>query len=802
MDVGGVEIPKSIADLPATKPRWISTPMKRVEDPLLLTGRAEMIDDVELPGMLHCAILRSPHAHAAIKSIDVSEAEKVLGVAAIITGHDAQVWPVPNAHIAFCLPLDKVRYVGQPVAAVAASNRYVAEDAVERIKVEYEPLTVVADAYAATQPGAPVIFEQLPENIVWQKAFTWGDVDQAFQEADQVFSEKFHWHRTSGHPIETGGCIGQWEPVEETVTIRGPIQMPAWRESMAAPFGLPANKVRAIGHWHGASFGSKGGPHGPMLTTLLSRKLGGRPVKYIEDRMEHLVGGLTQSWERYYEASIAVKSDGRVTGLKVKLLEDGGASPMGGSPAIAELKPLACFTGCYTIPVASYEMKLVVTNRAPGALYRGAGPPPHYVMLESMMDIAARGLGMDPAEIRRKNFIPPDKFPYIIPSGNEYDSGEYEKTLDTVLQMADYRSLRREQEEARKQGRYLGIGIVSTIEPGGPSWNVVGQAGFIPGNMFMEGATLAFDMLGKLTVRVGFPHQGQGQYTFVTQILADYFALEPSDIRVVGLDSLSSAQGYGPGGSRMAVVLTGAVLGAAERLKAKFTKVAAKLMEASPHDVEMMDGKFRIKGVPGAELTLQQVLGAMLTRVEFLPADVDPNPQETYVYTTPNRDMPDEQGRCKSYLTAANAVHLALIELDPDTGKVDVLKYYIADDCGTRLNPATVEGMIQGGMAQGLGAALLEEYVYDDQAQMLSSTYMDYLLPTIHEVPMTEKATLVTPSPFTGLGAKGTGEGAIHTAPAAILCAVNDALLPFGVRATETPATPLRVWNLIQQGRG
>ena len=428
------------------------------------------------------------------------------------------------------------------------------------------------------------------------------------------------------------------------------------------------------------------------------------------------------------------------------------------------------------------------------------GPPPHNLVLEQLMDIAARGIGMDPAEIRRKNFIPPGAFPYTIPSGNEYDSGNYAAALDRVLEMADYRKLRTEQAEARKLGRHIGIGVVSTIEPGVFDWNAYAILG-VPSTGVPEGVTVSIDILGNIVVRVGFALEGQGQYTLAAQLLADYFGVEPGDVRVVMQDSLTAPPNFGPGGSRLGVALTGAVLGASERIKEKLVRVAARLMQTEPANIELMDGKLRLKGVPGAEMTLAQVAGTMLARSDLLPPDLDPHPEATYVWTAPGRTAADEQGRAKSYLTAANACHLVMVEVDVETGKVQILGYFIADDCGTRLNPATVEGMIQGGVAQGVGAALLEEYVYDEEGQQLTSTFMDYLIPTIHEVPMTEKAALVTPSPFTPLGAKGVGEGAMHTTPAAILSAINDALAPLGVRATEIPASPLRLWRLVQTVR-
>jgi CO/xanthine dehydrogenase Mo-binding subunit len=429
------------------------------------------------------------------------------------------------------------------------------------------------------------------------------------------------------------------------------------------------------------------------------------------------------------------------------------------------------------------------------------GPPPHNFVLEQMMDIAARGLGLDPAAIRRKNFIPPDKFPYTIPSGNEYDSGNYAASLDKLLEMGDYQEMRAQQAEARALGRYLGVGLVSTIEPGVFDWNAYA----ILGSRSMgvpEGATVGIDVWGKVTARVGFAAEGQGQYTLISQILADYFGVMLDDVQVIPQDTLSAPPHFGPGGSRLGVAITGAVLGAAAGVKEKLIKVTANLLKADPADVELMDGKLRVKGrADSPELTVGQVAATMLTRSDLLPPDVGPNPESTYVWTALDRTPPDDQGRTKGYLTAASACHLVLLEVDPETGQVQILKYYVVDDCGTRLNPATLEGMVQGALAQGVGAALLEEYVYDDEGQPLTTTFMDYLLPTIHEVPMTEKAAIVTPSPLTPLGAKGAGEGAINTTPAAIMCAINDALQPLGVRATEVPATPNRLWTLIQEAK-
>jgi len=800
-----VEIPKRLEDLPTSKPQWIGKPVKRVEDPMLVTGRAEFIDNVSLPKMLHCAILRSPYAHARIKGVNTSKAEKLPGVVAVLTGEDTGRWSFPSTTVpegwgTHCIPVDKVRFVGEPVAAVAATSRYLAEDALELIEVDYEPLEAVADGRRAAEPGSPLLFEDKESNVMFQRHFVWGEVEAAFKDADHVYTESFRWNRVGANPLETFGVISQWDPVEHSVTFRGTFQSPSLLGmARATALGLPFNKVRMIAHPRGGSFGGKMGFRGADISALLSRKAGGRPVKWIEDRMEYLTASSGQAWDRHYEASIAVKKDGTVSGLKVKLIDDLGATGEGYG-SFGALKPLAAFVGCYAITAASYDVTLVATNKVPAAAYRGMGPPPHAFVLEQMMDIAARDLGMDPAEIRRKNYIPPDQFPYIIPTGNEYDSGQYEATLDTVLEMAGYKKLREEQAEARKQGRYLGIGVANAVEPGVFDWNAYAGVG-AQGIGVPESATVSIDVMGNIIVRVGFHHEGQGQFTLASQVVADYFGVSMEQVRVVYQDTLCAPPHFGPGGSRLGVALTGAILGASERIKEKMITVAAGLMQTAPENMELMDGKIQIKGVPGAEMTVAQVAGTMLFRSDLLPPGVDPRPEATYAWTASGRLPIDEQGRAKSYLTAANACHLVLVELDPDTGQVKILKYWLADDCGTRINPGTVEGMTQGGVAQGVGAALLEQYVYDEDGQPLTTTFMDYLLPTINEVPIAEKKVLVTPSPFTPLGAKGVGEGAIHTTPAAVMCAINDALLPFGVRANEVPASPNRLWEIIRRAR-
>ena len=801
-----IQIPGKLEDLPTENRRYVGRRVRRREDPFLLTGRVQFLDDIKLPGMLHCAILRSPFPRARIERIDTSAAEALPGVAAVVTGEDALRWSFPAAASpdgwgGHCLPSADVRFVGEPVAAVAAASRALAEDALEAIEIDYEPLDSIADPFEAMQPDSPLVQEDKGSNLMLDRTFTWGDVDAAFEAAAHVFTEKFRWNRVGANPTETFGVICQWDPMSLDLTVHGGIQSAShFGLGRAASFGLASNKVNIKATPHGGSFGGRGGTRCTDVACLLSRKSGGKPVKWIEDRMEYLMAGGSQAWDRHYELSLAVDADQKVTGLRVKLVDDMGANGESFG-AICAAKPLAAFTGPYTIPVAQYDLKLVATNKLPSSPYRGMGPPPHFFALEQMMDIAASALALDPAEFRRHNFIPNDAFPYTIPSGNEYDSGNYGEVLDKALALAGYAELRDEQAKARAEGRLVGVGVASAIEPGVFDWNAYAIVG-MPGTGVPEGATVHVDIMGMITVRVGFALEGQGQYTLVSQLVADYFGTEIEAVRVVPLDTQSAPPSFGPGGSRLGVAITGAVLGACEKIRDKMTRVVAGLMQTEPAHIQFRDGKFGIPGVEGAEMTVPEVAGTMLARSDLLPPDIDPRPEATHVWTAAGRTEADEEGRAKSYLTAAQAVHVVAVEIDPETGEVEITKYAVVDDCGTRLNPVVVDGQLEGSVAQGIGAALYEQYLYDEEAQPLTTTFMDYLIPTVNEMPPLLKDEVVTPSPFTPLGAKGCGEGAIHTTPAAVMCAVNDALAPLGIRSREVPATSNRIWDLIREKQG
>ena len=801
-----IQIPGKLEELPTENRRFVGRRVRRKEDPLLLTGRIEFLDDIKLPGMLHCAILRSPFARARIERIDTQAAEALPGVAAVVTGDDALRWSYPAASSpdgwgGHCLPASEVRFVGEPVAAVAATSRALAEDALEAIEIEYEPLEAIADPFKAISPDSPLVQQDKGTNLMMDRTFTWGEVDEAFENATHVFQEKFRWNRVGANPMETFGVICEWDPMSLDLTVHGGIQSAShFGLGRAASFGLASNKVNIKATAHGGSFGGRGGTRCTDVACLLSRKCGGKPVKWIEDRMEYLIAGGSQAWDRHYELSLAVDAKSKVTGLRVKLVDDMGANGESFG-AICAAKPLAAFTGPYTIPVAQYDLKLVATNKLPSSPYRGMGPPPHFFALEQMMDIAARELDIDPSEFRRLNFIPNDAFPYTIPSGNEYDSGSYEEVLDKALDLASYAQLREEQAAARVEGRLVGIGVASAIEPGVFDWNAYAIVG-MPGTGVPEGATVHVDIMGMITVRVGFAMEGQGQYTLISQLVADYFGTEIEAIRVVMLDTQSAPPSFGPGGSRLGVAITGAVLGACEKIRDKMTRVVAGLMQTEPAHIQFQDGKFGIPGVEGAEMTVPEVAGTMLARSDLLPPDIDPRPEATHVWTAAGRTEADDQGRAKSYLTAAQAVHIVAVEIDRDTGQVEITRYAVVDDCGTRLNPVVVQGQLEGSVAQGIGAALYEQYLYDEDAQPLTTTFMDYLIPTVNEIPPLLTGEVVTPSPFTPLGAKGCGEGAIHTTPAAVMCAINDALSPLGIRSREVPATPNRIWDLIREKNG
>jgi CO/xanthine dehydrogenase Mo-binding subunit len=707
-------LPSTFVDLPVSQPRYVGRDVERIEDVALLSGSAEFTDNLAFGGMLHAAILRSPHPHARIVRIDTSRAESLPGVEAVVTGADAARWTetvpgYPGGFSGHCIAVEKTHFVGEPVAVVAARDRYIAEDALDLIEVEYEPLPVVRDPMSALETGSAVVVDGQESNLAYQRVFTWGDPDAAFAAAAVVVRDNFRWHRASGNALETRNCIARWDPLTGALTAWGGFQGTGFYvPSLARGLRLSPSKIRLIGQPHGGSFGTKIYPHVVMLGAVISRKAGGRVVKWIEDRAEHLLGSMTQASDRYYSAEMAFSRDGEMLGFRVKVLEDIGAFIVSVGMGMT-LKPVSTFTGPYRVKNAAYDLTVVTTNKVPQGSYRGWGVPAHNLALEHCVDLAARELKIDPAELRRRNLVRAEEMPYTAPSGHVLDSGDYGKTLDMALDLAEYREMRAEQERLRQEGRLVGIGVYTGIEVSAVAMSMFTLLGASApfGTSVPESARVRLDVMGKVYAELTFPWEGQGQHTFVAQVLADYFNVPISDVEVTTVDSLSAGPGTGPIGSRQAVMLSGAVMGAATRVRDKMARVAAALLEVDASDLEFKDGRFSVRGAPDRGLGLRQVLGPMLSRVDMLPDDVDGNPEASYTFNAPNRALPDAEGRGSYDLTASHNAHVVLLEVDRDTGKVEILKYVIADDCGVRLHPAIVEGQVQGGIAQGLGYELM-----------------------------------------------------------------------------------------------
>ncbi|HYN86992.1 MAG TPA: molybdopterin cofactor-binding domain-containing protein [Ardenticatenaceae bacterium] len=778
--------------------------MKRREDPAFITGTGNYMDDVKLPGMAHAAILRSPHGHARINSINVERAVAHPGVVAVYTGRDLEdgVNPLPCAWQAGgvennvpphrVLATDKVRYVGDGVAVVIAEDRYTAEDARDLIEVDYEVLPAVVDAERATQEGAPQLHDEAPNNVCLY--WTCGNeesTNQAFAEAEVVVTQRLVNQRLIANPMETRGAICQYQPALEEYTFWLSSQAPHVHRLLLGAFvlGVPEHKIRVIAPDLGGGFGSKIFLYPDMgIVAFAARKLR-RPVKWIEDRSENYVA-TAQGRDHITEAAIAARRDGTITGLRVKTHANLGAYLSTIAPGIPTTLYGRMLSGVYRIPNIFCEVYGVFTNTAMVDAYRGAGRPEATYVVERMVDRLAQELRMDPTEIRRKNFIPTDAFPYDpagILAGLKYDSGDYEPALNKALDVVDYAALRREQEEARRQGRYLGIGFSTYVEICGvaPSaW--IGLPGQGWGAGLWESANVRVHLTGKVVVTTGSLPHGQGHPTAFAQIVADELGVPMEDVDVQYGDTLNSPFGYGSYGSRSMAVGGAAIHHALQKVKDKAKRLAAHMLEASEDDIMFEDGRFFVRGVPGTQKTIQEV--ALAAHVAYsLPPGMEPYLDETAYFDPPNCTFPF-------------GTHICVVEVDPETGKVELRRYVAVDDVGNQINPLLVDGQIHGGIAQGVGQALWEGAVYDEDGQLLTGTMNDYAVPKASFFPPFETAHTVTPTPVNPLGVKGAGEtGTIASAPA-VVNAVVDALAPFGVKHLDMPLTPEKVWRAMQNG--
>ncbi len=766
--------------------------LARKEDPRFIRGKGRYVDDIVLPGMLHGAILRSPIAHGRLVSIDTTEALAHPKVKAVITGEDLVglnlAWaPTLSADVQAVLATDKVRFQGQEVAFVVAEDRYSARDALELIDVEYEILDPVIDARRALEDDAPVIRDDL-EGRTDNHIFDWeagdsAECDEVFARADVVVSQDIVYPRVHPAPMETCGAIADYDAIDGKLTLYETTQAPhAHRTLYAIVAGLPEHKIRVISPDIGGGFGNKVGIYPGYVCAVVGSIVTGHPVKWVEDRSENL---MSTSFARDYlmKAQIAATSDGKILGLRTQVLADHGAFNATAQPTKYPAGFFHIFTGSYDLEAAHCKVTGVYTNKAPGGVAYACSfrVTEAVYLVERIVDVLADELGMDPAELRLKNFIKPEQFPYKNKTGWEYDSGEYERAMRLAMEIAGYDDLLAEQREARERGELMGIGISFFTETVGAGprkhMDIVGLG-------MADTAELRIHPTGKAVVRISVQSQGQGHETTFAQIVAEEIGIPPEDIEVVHGDTDQTPFGLGTYGSRSTPVSGGAVALVTRKVREKARLIAAAMLEAAPDDLEWTKGRFSVKGDPERGATIAEIAMAAHGTIE-LPEGVDGNLDGTLTYDPPN-------------LTFPFGAYICVVDIDKGTGKVKVRRFIAVDDCGPRINPMIVEGQIHGGLADGVGMALMEMIGFDEQGNCLGGSFMDYLIPTAMEVPDWETGETVTPSPHHPIGAKGVGESATVGSPPAIVNAVVDALSPTGLRHMDMPCTPARVWEALQ----
>jgi len=771
--------------------------IKRREDPRLITGQATYTDDLQFPGMLYAQIVGSPHAHAKIVRVDTSQARRQPGVVAVYTGADLAgklnpiptAWLIPGSDLKTpahpALATDAVRYVGDGVAVVVAESRHAARDAAGLVQVEYAALPAVVDQEQAVRDGAPQVHADVPHNV----AFTWrvagGDAEAAFAEATRagvVVSQRFLNQRLIPNAMETRGAVARYNTGSGDLTVWCTTQNPHIARFLTSVVtGIPEQKIRIIAPEVGGGFGSKIPYYADDAITAFCARATGRPVKWIEDRRENYVATI-HGRDHITDLEVAASKDGTVTAIRGKTWANLGAYLSTAAPGVPTILHGLMLTGCYTIPNVSYEVVGVFTHTTPVDAYRGAGRPEATYLIERMMDLVARAVGMDPADVRRKNFIAPAQFPYTTAEGLIYDSGNYAPALEKALALIGYDKTRAMQKQGPKDNRYLGIGLSTYVEICGlgPS-SVAGAVGFQGG--LWESATVRLHPTGKATVFTGTSPHGQGEETTFAQLVSDELGLPVDDIEVVHGDTGAISMGWGTYGSRTTVVGGGAIVIAARRVREKATKIAAHMLEASEADVVFDQGRFSVRGTPDRAKTIQEVtLAAYLAW--SLPAGVEPSLEASAYYDPSNFTFPF-------------GTHIAVVKVNADTGEVQLRRYVAVDDCGRVINPLIVDGQVHGGLVQGIGQALWEGAVYSPSGQLLSGSMMDYVVPRAQWFPMFVTDRTETPSPHNPIGVKGVGEtGTIASTPA-VVNAVLDALRPLGVTHLDMPLTPERIWKAI-----
>jgi len=777
--------------------KYFGAAVKRREDPRFLRGEGRYVDDVTLPGMLHAAFVRSPHAHARIVAVHAGAARAMPGVAAVLTFADLERWmkPLPlfgavppglAAAIRFdvrqapqhALCRDRARHVGEIVAMVVADGPERAADAAESVGVDWEPLPAVTDMVRAAEPGSPLIHEAWGTNVGLAFTHAFGDPDAAFAAADVVVSETFHVHRYVGMPIETRGVVAQWDRRDGSLTTWNSTQVSHFvQQGLVPALGLPPHKIRVVAPDLGGGFGTKASGYAEDVLIPIAAMVLNRPVKWIESRREHMMGA-AHARHQVHAIQIAARRDGTMLAVRDRIWVDLGAYNVWG--IVLPYNTVAHLLGPHRVRSLAVDVKAVVTNKTPNAPYRGAGRPETVFAMDRAVDRLARELRMDPAEIRRRNYLGAEELPWQLGmpyrDGNPlvYDSGDYRGALEAALKAADYEGFRREQATLRQRGVHRGIGISGYVEG-----TAIGP---------YEGVSVKVDLQGRVLVATGAVSSGQGHETSFAQIAADALGVPLDWVTIVGGDTAAVPFGVGTFASRGAVTAGSSIVDACAEVRRKLVRAAAALLEAAEDDVEIEDGRAFVRGAPASAVDLARVVQASLP-----------------TFAEPGVAAPDFEASAYHHVptvTYASAVHVAVVEVDPDTGAVRLLRYVVAHDCGKVINPIIVDGQVHGGVAQGVGGALGEEMVYDEQGQLLTGSLMDYFVPRAEDLPSLETVHLEFPSARNPLGAKGLGEGGAISPPAAIANAVEDALAPFGVKVTQTPLVPSRVRALIESARG
>jgi aerobic carbon-monoxide dehydrogenase large subunit len=772
---------------------YVGQAIRRREDPRFITGRGIYVDDIARPGTLHMAVVRSPEAHARIVSVDTSAALERADVVGVFTGEDLDLegplpmaWVPPGVEVNtpehWPLARGKVGYVGQAVAVVVGTDKYSVIDAAEDVIVEYDPLPVVVDMEKALEDGAPLVHEDFGSNRSHEWTLAGGDVEQGFAEADVVIEQRIVNHRTAGAAIEPRGAIAEWHA--DRATLYSATQIPhILRLQLGVMLGIAEDRIRVIAPDVGGAFGTKLNVYGEEALVLwLARKLN-RPVRWTETRSENMATTIHGRDQIDY-VKLGAKRDGTLTAIHTRVLQDCGAYFQLLTPYIP------CFTafvmsGPYRIPNVKTDITGVFTNKFATDATRGAGRPEATHLIEVMMDQLAVELDMDRLELRRKNFIPKEDFPAEVAIGVVYDSGDYHGTLDKLLGHVDLDGFRREQAELREKGVHRGIGFSTYVEICGlaPS-RAVGPTGVGLQAAFYESAVVRVHPSGAVTVFSGASPHGQGLDTSMAQIAADRLGVAPEQVEVVHGDTGSGPWGWGTYGSRSLSVGGEAVARAALKVQDKAKRICASMWEAAPEDIELSGDRFQVRGSPDKSMTLAEVAGAAYIPPEELSTDIEPGLEETSFYDPENFVWPF-------------GAHACIVDVDAETGKVDVVRYVAVDDCGKAINPMLIDGQVHGGITHGLAQALFEQVVYDDEGQLVTGSFVDYALPTASDVPSYETDRQETPSPVNSLGVKGVGEAGTIASSPTVVNAVIDALRPLGVDYIDMPLTPMRVWQAI-----